>query len=270
MNARTHRILAVALILFCAGGFLMAQEPAVTGGASLSLNNQYVFRGYEYSSENGVIQPYLGITTRGFTFSFWGNIDLEEEATPSFVPDNPDHKSFNEADLTLSYTRSFGKLALTAGWVYYGTQYATETQELWLGAAYDVPTKPTLTVYRDIDAYPGTYVNLAFSHSLTLTEAMTLDMAASAGYFMGDGDYWRTYDPDAAAYAGEQYQAMHDGMLKAGLTVPLGAGVSLQPVVQYYFPLSGDAGRVTDGASHNPGGRLDDTVVYGATIILAF
>jgi len=259
----------LALALLLAGG-LSAQEPVVTGSTSFSLFNRYLFRGYEYSGENGVLQPSLAVTTSGFTLSFWGNIDTEEEATPSFVPDRPGRKSFNEADLSLSYTRAVGKWSLTAGWVYYGTKYATETQELWLGAAYDSIGKPTLTVYRDIDAYPGTYINLALAHSVAMGPAVTLDLGASAGYFIGDSDYWKTYDAAGSAYTGEKYRAAHDGMLKAGLTVPLGAGVSFQPVIQYYFPLSSEAGRTIDGASCNPGGRLEKTVVYGATLALAF
>ena len=267
---RNRMLVCFMLVAGLAGAGLWARESEVTGSATLSLFNRYIFRGYEYSAENGVIQPSLGITTRGFTFSFWGNIDTEEEATPSFVPDRPGLKSFNEADLSLSYTRNVGKWSLTAGWVYYGTKYATETQELWLGAAYDSVGKPVLTIYRDIDAYPGTYINLALSHSVPLGVSMALDLGVSAGYFIGGDNYWNTCEEDAGAYSGDRYRAPHDGMLKAGLTVPLGRGIGFQPVVQYYFPLSSDAGRTIDGASYNPGGRLDDTVVYGATLTLSF
>jgi hypothetical protein len=261
-------IVCCAASAFSAG--LWAQEAPVTGSVSLSLFNRYIFRGYEFSGENGVMQPSLGITYRGFSLFFWGNIDRKEEATPSFVPDRPGRKSFNEADLSLSYTRTVAAWSLTAGWVYYGTKYVTETQEVWLGATYNVIGKPTLTVYRDIDAYPGTYINFSLGHSMALGGAVTVDLGVSVGYFMGSDDYWRTYDPDTGGYTGERYRHFHDGMLKAGLTIPLSKDVNLQPMVQYYFPLSSGAERMTGGTSYNPNGRLEKTFVYGATLILSF
>ncbi|MCX7914669.1 MAG: hypothetical protein N2511_08830, partial [Thermodesulfovibrionales bacterium] len=89
-----------------------------------------------------------------------GNIDTNEKRTQSFIPDRPGRKSFNESDLTLSYTHAFGKLSLTGGYIYYGTKYTAETEELFLSASYDVISKPTITIYRDISTYPSTYVNL--------------------------------------------------------------------------------------------------------------
>jgi len=258
------------LVLATATPALFAQEAPVTGSAALSLFNRYVFRGYELGAENGVIQPSVTVTTRGFTLSFWGNIDVEEGATPSFVPDRPGHGSFNEADISLSYTRTVGRFEATAGWIYYGTKYATETQEVWLSLSYDTIGKPTLTVYRDVGSYPGTYISLSLSQSLPLGKSVNLDLGASAGYFAGTDDSWGTYDSDDGAYTGERYHGFHDGMLKAGLTIALGEGLSVQPMIQYYFPLSSTARRVIDGNSFNPGGRLADTMVYGATIVMSF
>jgi hypothetical protein len=260
----------VLLVLATATPALFAQEAPVTGSATLGLFNRYIFRGYELGAENGVIQPSLAVTTRGFTLSFWGNIDVEEEATPSFEPDRPGHGSFNEADISLSYTRTVGRFEATAGWIYYGTRYATETQEVWLGVSYDTIGKPTLTVYRDVGSYPGTYINLSLSHSLAFGKSVSLDLGASAGYFAGSDDCWRTYDPNEGAYTGERYHDFHDGMLKAGLTIALAEGWSIQPMVQYFFPLSSTARRVSDGNSINPDGRLADTVVYGTTIVMSF
>ena len=85
-------------------------------------------------------------------------------------PSGEGQKSFNETDLTLSYTYAIDKLALTGGYIYYGTEYAQQTQELYASATYDVISHPTITVYRDIDAYPGWYVNLSFSQSLPVVK----------------------------------------------------------------------------------------------------
>jgi len=130
--------------------------------------------------------------------------------------------------------------------------------------------KPTLSVYRDITEYPGTYVNLAVAHSVPLMKNITLDLGASAAYFAGDNDYWNTYERSTGDYTGEEYEAFHDGMVKAGLTVPVTGNISVQPVVQYWFPLSDDADKTVDGSSYNFNGKLDDTLVAGVNMTLTF
>ena len=158
----------MALMFIICGSSLYAEEAKVTGSASIGVFNKYIFRGYELSAGSVVVQPSVGISYKNFSASFWGNIDSDENPTQSFVPDREGQKSFNETDLTLSYTYAIDKLSLTGGYIYYGTKYAAETEELFLTAGYDTLLKPTLSVYRDITEYPGTYVNIAVAHSLPL------------------------------------------------------------------------------------------------------
>ncbi|MEW6601363.1 MAG: hypothetical protein AB1499_10380, partial [Nitrospirota bacterium] len=198
-----------------------AEEAKGSGSASVGVFNKYIFRGYELSAGSAVIQPSVGVSYNGFSASFWGNIDSEENPTQNFVPDRADERSFNETDLTLSYTYEIDKLSLTGGYIYYGTKYATETEELFFTVGYDTLLAPTLTVYRDITEYAGTYVNLAVSHSLPIVKEITLDLGASAGYFAGDNKYWKTYERSTGDYTGDEYRAFHDGMIKAGLTIPI-------------------------------------------------
>ncbi|MBI5408547.1 MAG: hypothetical protein HZA14_04190 [Nitrospirae bacterium] len=247
-----------------------SEKPPVSGSVGLSLFNKYVFRGYELSADSVVIQPSVSVSYKYFSASFWGNIDSKETPTQSFVPDKADEKSFNETDLTLSYTFVIDKLSMTAGYIYYGTKYAMETEELFLTLGYDTLLKPTLSVYRDITEYPGTYVNLSVAHSLPLIKDITLDLSASAGYFVGDDDYWNTFESSTGGYTGDKYKALHDGMIKAGLTIPVAKNVSVQPVAQYWFPLSNKARKTIDGSSYNFNGKLDDTLVAGVNMTLGF
>lgn len=255
------KVLILAMVLSL--GYLSSSyaEDKVTGSASVGVFNRYVFRGYELSSDSIVIQPSITISYKGFAAGFWGNIDSNEHPTQSFVPDREGHKSFNETDLTLSYTYAIDKLSLTAGYIYYGTKYAQETEELFLSASYDVITKPTLTIYRDITSYPGTYINLSFSHSEPIYKNVTFDIGASFGYFSGDDDAFKT-----EGGIGKKYRAFHDGMVKAGFTIPLAEKLSLQPVVQYWFPLSDKAKR----HGYNPNGHLDETFVAGFNLTYNF
>jgi hypothetical protein len=246
------------------------QDNSATGSVSAGVFNRYIFRGYELSAHSAVIQPAVTVSYKGFSASMWGNIDTDEYPTQSFVPDREGQKSFNETDLTLSYTYNIDKLALTGGYVYYGTKYANETEELFISAVYDTFLKPTLAVYRDINEYSGTYLNLSASKSLPIYKEISLDLGASAGYFAGSADYWKTYERSTGAYTGKKYQGFHDGMVKAGLTIPVAGNIVIQPLIQYWFPLSGAAKRTVDDNSYNFNGKLDDTFVYGLNVTLSF
>lgn len=250
-------------------------EDKVTGSFSIGAYNRYIFRGYELSTHSAVIQPQLSASYKGFTATFWGNIDTREKGTQSFVPDNDGHRSWNETDFTLSYTFSpIDKLSITGGLIYYATKYTKETEELFLSATYDWYGKPTLSVYRDIRTYPGTYISFGLSHSEPIykisTGDITLDLGASAAYFIGDDDYWKTYESSTGGYTGKKYSAFHDGMVKAGFTVPLGKGFSVSPMVQYTFPLSSKAKKEVDNVSYNFNGKLDQNVVYGLGLTFSF
>jgi hypothetical protein len=255
------------------------EEPKVTGNVGLGAFNKYIFRGYELSNKSAVFQPTATVSYRGFSLTFWGNLDSRQHATENFAP-NDRQRSWNETDLTASYTYNIGKLGLTAGYIYYGTRYAKETQEVFGSATYDIIAHPTFTVNQDIAAYKGTYFNLAFSQSQPVfklpTGDLTLDLGASFGYFIGEANYWKTFDSHTGQYDGKKYNAAHDGMGKIGFTVPLGKGFTIQPVAQYWFPLSGDAHKkqITDAAGnqHNwqQNGKVDNTFVYGMNLGFAF
>jgi hypothetical protein len=258
-------------------------EDKVTGSAAVGMFNRYVFRGYVLSKDSLVIQPTATVSYKGVSLNLWSNIDSRQKSTNSatdvsgsFNPAPAGEKNLNETDLTLSYTYNIDKLALTGGYTYYGTDYAAETEEVFLTAAYDMLLKPSLSVYRDVNNYGGTYFNLAIAHSLNITKEITFDLGASVGYEIGSATYWNTHRAGdlAAGNTGGKYSALHDGMVKAGFTVPAGK-FTIQPTVQYWFPLSSDAKKTvadSDGIKYpfNPNGALKSTVVGGLTVTLNF
>ncbi len=250
--------------------------PAVTGSVALSALNRYIFRGYELSSHSVVFQPSVTINYSGFSVTGWSNIDDSEHATQSFSPVVTSRGSinrFDETDLTFNYTYNIDKIALTGGFIYYGTQYAPETVEAYVSATYDMIAHPTLAIYRDIDHYEGTYFNLSFSQSIPVYKETTLDLGASFGYEAGSSSFWDTYVANKG-FVGSKYSAFHDGMVKVGYTIPVTKMFSVQPVAQYWFPLSSDASKtITDAAGvhqFNPDGHLDDTFVYGVNLTFSF
>lgn len=246
--------------------------PAVTGSAAMSVLNHYIFRGYELSSKSVVFQPSLTLNYSGFSATLWSNIDSSEHATQNFTPAKTSrgNQNYNETDLTLSYTYNIDKLALTGGFIYYGTQYEPETEELFVSGTYDMIAHPTLAIYRDIYHSPGTYFNLSFSQSIPVYKETTVDLGASFGYEVGSSNIWDTYNISTKLYDGPKYSAFHDGMVKVGYTIPVTKMFSAQPVVQYWFPLSSDASKITNGNPYNPNGQLKDIFVYGVNLTFSF
>jgi hypothetical protein len=254
-------------------------EDKVTGSASMATLNRYIFRGYQIGGSGLVFQPSLTASYKGFSVGFWGNIDTNQRNTTTafFNSREIGKKGWDETDLTLSYTYTIRKLSLTGGYIYYNLKYAEDTEEFFLTFAYDILTKPTLSIYQDVNAYPGTYVNLSFAHSFPLPKDISLDLAASFGYENGQGGFWKTYQASNAGYTGSKYSGFHDGMLKAGLTIPVTKAFSIQPSLAYWFPLSGDAKRTmgTDSTTglripFNHNGYLEENWVYGVNFAYSF
>lgn len=264
----------IFLLLCSFAGSVFADGNAITFSSSTAVLNRYVFRGYEISSNSIVIQPSITMSYDSFSATLWGNIDSNENATQYFIPDRPGESSFNETDFTLTYTHNIEKLSITGGYSYYAMDYSIlgDTEELFMAVSYNIFTKPTLYVYRDIAEFPGEYLNLSLSHSKLFCKSrnITLDVGASAGYCTGNGNWCRTYQPLTGSYDGERYEGLHDGMLKLGLTIPLTEKMSIQPLVQYWFPLSSKARRSINGVSYNPSGKLDETFVAGVNVNYSF
>ncbi|MCX8110849.1 MAG: hypothetical protein N3D15_06335 [Syntrophorhabdaceae bacterium] len=264
---------AMAVLLILAALFfprlsLCEQTKDVTGSVSLGTYNQYIFRGYEIGKSGLVIQPSMSLSLKGFSATIWGNLDTNQRNTKTATFNQEFKKGWNETDLTLSYTYTIKDLSFTGGYIYYGTKYADETEEFFITLAYKTIANPTITVYRDITNYKGTYINLGLSHSFPLPKDITFDVASGFGYFIGESDYWKTYNRSTASYTGSKYKGFHDGMVKAGLTIPIKKVFTIQPSVQYWFPLSSDAkreyptvGDIKD--SYNPNGPVKYNLVYG-------
>lgn len=263
-------IIVILALLCIAPSGLLAEEQKVTGNATLSFFNQYLFRGYELSSHSLVIEPAVTLSYYGFSANVWGNYDSHQRGTQSFVPNNPGQASWNETDLTLSYTHKFDKVSLTGGYIYYGTENAKQAQELFMAAGYDIITKPVFTIYQDISYYSGTYFQLALSHSLPVYKKITLDLGTSFSYMWGQGNYWKTFQESTGDYSGAKYSAFHTVMLSAGFSIPVAKNFVIQPITQFWFPLSGKAQRKINGNPYNPSGNVDNTFVYGINSTLTF
>jgi len=144
---------------------LLAALPVFTGEptAAVSLLSDYTWRGLQVG-DNPVIQPSIGYSLKNWNFNVWGNMDLTDKQDEQF--------EFNRVDYTCSYDRIFSKFMMSLGAVYYSYPQGgdDDTYELFLGSSFDHWLKPTLMLYRDLDAIKGTYAQLGLFPSTSLFE----------------------------------------------------------------------------------------------------
>lgn len=236
MKKSMSKLVTVLCVLAMSFGSMnaFAEEEKPSVSADVGIFSKYVWRGYELSKDSAVIQPSITVGYKGFGLNLWGNLDTD-------VDDGTGESQFNETDMTLSYDRSYGPFAVGIGYIYYGLDGIDDSEELYLSIGYDMLLSPTLTVYREISHLPGWYLSLGISHSIDLTEKITLDMAGSIGYYSyDDADDGSEYDGNLNPTT-EKYQNFHDGLISVGLTIPLDKYFTLSPMIAYSFPLTDEA-----------------------------
>jgi hypothetical protein len=226
----------------------------LTANLNTTFYSKYVWRGLELSRDSLVVFPSLTVGYKGFAANVWVDMDTRFGNPP---PGDDKKLKLQETDLTLTYTNKIPKLKMdwTLGWIYYHTDgfngdSNTSNQEFFGTLAFAIPLKPTLSVYREIETGEAWYTSLALSHSFALPNKWSLDVGGWVSYLYNKST--------------EDFSAMHDGNIWAGLTIPVTSYFSIGPKVQYSFPLSSDARDRIKGSSFN--GR-DSSWVYGGIIL---
>ncbi len=214
-----------------------AEEERPTVGADLGFYSAYIWRGFGLSNNSIVVQPSITAGYRGFSMNLWGNLDTDlDDGNPM----TNDVKKWNETDFTLAYDHSFGPINAGIGYIYYALDSTLDSEEAYLSIGADVLLAPTFTVYREFSHYPGWYLHFGISHSFELPNSWSLDLGAGAGYYSYDDDAMVEID-DLGNATMKKYSAFHDGVVSAGLTIPVGKYFSVAPSISYAFPLSNAA-----------------------------
>jgi len=79
-------------------------------------------------------------------------------------------------------------LSVEGGYIYYGLDGCDDTQEIFLSLGLDTLLSPSLTIYKDIDAYPSWYFLLGISHAFEITEKVSLELSGSVSYLLSEDD----------------------------------------------------------------------------------
>ncbi len=215
-------------------------EGGPTASGDVAFLNKYVWRGWQYSDESLVIQPSLTVEYNGFSVNLWGNLDTDVDDSNETDSENSE---FNETDFTLAYDTSIGNFDVGVGYIYYGIKdnNGNDGEEFYISVSpAKCPLSTTLTIYREIAAAQGWYVNLSFSRSIELGNDLSLDLGASAGYYYSeDADFVDANNSRTTNT--KRYRHLHDGMISAALPIAINEYFTISPMIAYTFPLSKSA-----------------------------
>lgn len=235
---------------------IWAEEESPTAAADVAFLSQYIWRGQELSRDSIVIQPSMTVSYMGFSANLWGNLDTDQYKSE-------EDTNWNETDFTLSYGKEFGILSAELGYIYYSLDSCDDTQELYLALGLDTFLSPSLTIYKDIDAYSMYYFLLGISHTFEISEKVSLELSGSVSYLLGkDEDDYPEIDNDVPT--GDEFENFHDGVISASLPITVTQYVTVTPTVSYTFPLSSDASDEMEWRSMKGD---DDNFFYGGIIV---
>src|SRR5271157_2570499 len=220
------------------------EEDKVTGEIDLSVLSAYIWRGQELSRDSVVVQPAVTVSYKGFSLNVWGNLDTR----PYSAADAKYAANYTETDYTISYSKKFGILMVTPGYIYYGlgAPYAggtapPDSQELFLTLGLDTILQPKLTAYKEIDHYHQWYFLMGVSHTIEFNKIISLKLAASASYLLStDETTYAKYDNNSLATT-DKFNNFHDGTATVSVHIVVYKTLSVTPIISYVFPLCDDA-----------------------------
>ncbi len=189
------RVQVVSLLLAA----VVAAAPGAAGEGSVGVDveavSQYVWRGVVLD-DGWSLQPALHLNwdfddATGVEVLAWFNAALETHGSPTHQDE------LFENDLTLTAWRQLGgELQLYGGGTYYGNPFSDvepgsepySTTELFVGLGWgEAPLTLESTLYWDVDAVDGAFLELVGGYSLDLNAAMSLEPSVNVGLASGQG-----------------------------------------------------------------------------------
>ena len=253
------------------------EESKVTGEIGLSALSAYIWRGQELTRHSVVVQPAVTVSYNGFALNVWGNLDTR----PYSAGEAKYASQQTETDYILSYSRKFGILQITPGYIYYaleapysGATDPLDSQEIFLSLGVDTILQPTLTAYKEIDHYHQWYFLLGVSHTFAFNKVVSLKLSASASYLLStDETTYAKYDSDSLVTT-EKFNNFHDGTVTISLPLAVYKTLTVTPTISYVFPLSDDAryemrARSVQGAAV-PSDKDTEYIYGGVTLSYTF
>ena len=236
------RCLIIVLSVLFLGQSMVFAENEVGFELTADYFGKYIWRGQNLS-DDPVFQPGISAAYGNLTTGVWGNLDLTNI--------NDRSGDFFEIDYYLDWSDDlpgFEGVGYSVGVIYYDFpgSYADgtrdpDTTEVYCGLNFDLPLSPSITVYHDVDEAEGSYVSLAFGHSIERIAELgpdipvAMELGASLGW--GSGSYNKYY-------WGTDQSKLQDLTFSVSFPMEI-AGWTLSPSLNYITLVSDDI-RATD------------------------
>ncbi len=187
----------------------------VSFDASVDLVSAYVWRGLELD-DKASLQPSITVgwaasETTTVSLNGWWNVALDDHGSDTWTD------TLFEQDFTLALEHVLdGDTVVTAGYIYYSNPRSDvapgiedwQTHELYLGVSWNAIQA---TLYRDVDAVQGFYLDLSASHDLALARSWSVTPGIHLGFTSGMAP--SAASPDEAAWY------LSDGLVDGAATV---------------------------------------------------
>jgi hypothetical protein len=188
--------------------------------ASGSFLSHYMWRGLRLA-EGGVFQPSVTVGAKGFSANLWANYQFDPER-------------WTELDFTGAYAGEKGKINYEVGFIHYGVYEGLDSDEIYGGVGHSDILNPSLKIYVDVNAGKGAYLEAGLAPSIPLGNEFSLNFKAYAGYVLKNS-YMGLNDDE------REFSNFYHADFQSSLTVPLGKGFSLEPMLGYATALSRNA-----------------------------
>jgi uncharacterized protein (TIGR02001 family) len=176
------RIISLAAALILLVGMAAAPAVAAEATAAIDFASAYVWRGLTFN-DGFVIQPSIDVAAKnGFAVNVWGNYDKDD------YDNQVQSDDFSEIDLTVSYSKTFGKLDASVGVISYlfpGAGSDSETAEAYVSLGYPIVggLSVSLDVYYDFELLDElSYATLGLSYAYDINDKVSLEAGATAGW----------------------------------------------------------------------------------------
>jgi len=156
---------------------------AVNGKVGLEARSAYVWRGIT-RTEGVVLDPVVDVKMGGFTFGFWGNVNLEE------YNEIDDQGLFTESDITLSYDIDIDTAIIGLGYIeYLYTMGREDTREVFAsmrGPVFSDNLFAGIKIFYDFGVMKDFYVTADLNYIFKIVDSLKGDVGASVGYIGED------------------------------------------------------------------------------------
>lgn len=251
MNKVKKAAMVVVCSLFLAAGWASlatAAEIEVEGDAYIGVFDKYLWRGFDLSGSRPVVQGGVDLSAKGFTLSYWSNIQLASDEADGFTAEET-----TETDIILDYSFDLNDMV----WVSIGDMlYIVEedfpnTHELYLGFGLNTILEPSFTMYYDWDEAQedGLFYTASVGHTFELNESLSVNLGGLV-----------SYNQKSDFNIGD-YSDWHNAEFNLGIDYAVTDQISLSPSFLYSTPMSDEAEDIAG---------IDDEVLGGVTVLLAF